>query len=592
MQLFNSKIFYGPNPYTNSPIVIYNIKIDDSAYLIVKKACLHIINLFPECYASIDFNNQEPKIYVATVLSLLAKHLINRNNGCVQNSGITTHCEGFFIWVGFHHLQVTDQAIQLVLKILHMLIEENKFTNNDIKTLLNSFSNMCKQYYSSDTELIQAAQTFDIPIFPHSINSNYWQFGWGKNSRIFYSASSMQDSYHGVKHSMNKITSKEILKSIGIPTAKSTLITEIKQLANAVKSIGYPCVVKPIRGTQGIGITSNIQNYNELQSAYKYAKQSKFGQNHIMIESFIQGHDYRIMIANGKFHGALERKPSHVIGTGESTLKELIITLNKTRVNPKLNPNRLKPVVINDFVITHLSKQLISLESIIEKDRIVTLSNIASYSTGGIVEDVTSLVHPQIIQMAELIAQTSNIATLGVDYITTDISKPYYETDGAVTEYNHLPSLKLTYFLQNTKDILNNILNIGSGRIPLVIAIINTSKISQVQNWCKKNIHDQAAGWVCAESVYVGQLPLQVTETTGWNGVRMLLRNKTIQKMFIICSDEETMEKGLPVDKTDCICMHDANLTSEWENVIDKSTSQVRKFTDIENLLSFMYSYS
>lgn len=588
MKFLNTKVFFGPNPYTLSPIVIYNLKIDKLLCLPAKEICIKIVNSFSEYFKTINLNNLEPKIYIGMVLSHLAKHLINDNNGWVQNAGTKSHHDGLSVWVGFNHLHVTNQAINVVLNIFQSLMKGNNLSNKDIQVSVNSFNQFCKKFHFSRTPFLKIAQDNNIPMLPYLSNSNYWQFGWGKQSRIFMKSMSMEDSYHGVQHSMNKATSLEILRAIGVPTAKSVVINKIEQLEKAISLVKYPCVVKPIRGTQGKGITANIQNYDELLIAYKYAKKSHFGGNPILIEAFIEGDDHRIMVANGQFFGVVKRKPSYVIGTGKLTLEKLIYHLNEIRSNCELNPNNLKPVAINDFLITHLARKAISLEDVIEKDKIITLSNVANYSSGGIVEDVTALIHPQIKYMAELISNSSRIATLGVDYITTDITKPYLIVSGAVTEYNHHPDLGLVNFLSNPKDTLEKILNIGSGRIPLVMAIINNSKFSQVQNWCKKNFQSQTMGWICGKNVYIGQLPLNLTTNHGWESVEMLLRNQKIENILIVCSDEQIMQKGLPVDKADSIYVHDIDLTSEWNSVIQKSTSKVEKLDDIEDLLSII----
>lgn len=580
------KIFFGPNPYSTSPILIYKIELDKSVCLIGKKVCFQIINYFPKYFSNLNFNNLESKVYIGMVLSHLAKHLINNNNGCIQNAGTTTHSEGLFIWVGFHYLNVTHQAIKLVLYIFQSLINGNNLHNKNIQTALNSFKLLCNKFHLASKPLLEIAQYDNIPMFPYLSNNEYWQFGWGRQSIIFMNSSSMNDSYHGVKDSMNKATSIEILRSIGVPTAKSVAINKIQELEKAVQLVGYPCVIKPIRGTQGIGITANIQNYDELQIAYKYAKKSQFGQNSILVEAFIEGDDHRIMVANGQFQGLVKRKASYVVGDGKSTIKELINNLNEKRANVELNPNHLKSVIIDDFLITHLNRQTVSLDDIIEKDKIITLSNIANYSSGGIVEDVTDFAHAQIKDMAELISQSSGIANLGIDYITTDITKPYHEVNGAVTEYNHHPHLGLVSFLSNPKDTLRNILNIGSGRIPLIIAIINSSHFIQTINWCRSNLHKKTTGWRCADNVYIGQLSLEVTDTSGWETVKMLLRNKTLEQALLVCSDKEIMEKGLPVDKADYICLCEIDLTSEWGVVIKKATPKIKKFTDIKILLS------
>ena len=192
----------------------------------------------------------------------------------------------------------------------------------------------------------------------------------------------MEDSYRGVDISMDKSYSKELLEGIGIPIAKSLIVHSRDQLEVASKTIGFPCVIKPVRGTQGNGITANIQDFNELKNAFIHAKKSTFGKTSIMLESFIQGDDYRLMVANGKFVGVVQRRPSFIVGDGQSSIEKLIHELNQTRKKFKHNSANLKQVPTNNALIMHLTKQNVTINTILERNEKITLSSLGNYSPG------------------------------------------------------------------------------------------------------------------------------------------------------------------------------------------------------------------
>ena len=64
-------------------------------------------------------------------------------------------------------------------------------------------------------------------------------------------------------------------------------------------------------------------------------------------------------------------------------------------------------------------------------------------STGGTAEDVTDIVHPSNVSMAERISKIIDLDICGIDIMTTDISKPLEETGGAVLEVNAGPGFRM-----------------------------------------------------------------------------------------------------------------------------------------------------
>lgn len=192
--------------------------------------------------------------------------------------------------------------------------------------------------------------------------------------------------------------------------------------------------------------------------------------------------------------------------------------------------------------------------------------------------------------MAETIAKATNIDILGIDYISTDISRSYIETKGAINEYNHTPGLFILESVIKQKEIIYEICReiIGKdvGRIPLVIIITSDYKISQIKEQLKNKITDDTVGWVCDNIAYIGQFPLRIYDTSGWSNVSTLLRQKTVEKAVVVCSVEEVSQKGLPVDKANTLYLDNAvNMTNDWQMIINKAALKVSKYSEIEKLI-------
>ena len=48
----------------------------------------------------------------------------------------------------------------------------------------------------------------------------------------------------------------------------------------------------------------------------------------MLVESFIEGQDHRLLVVNGKLVAAAKRVPGHVVGDGRSTVRELVELAN------------------------------------------------------------------------------------------------------------------------------------------------------------------------------------------------------------------------------------------------------------------------
>ena len=77
-------------------------------------------------------------------------------------------------------------------------------------------------------------------------------------------------------------------QELGVRTAKYLYAKTFEAFENAVRTIGYPCVVKPLMSSSGKG-QSTIHHENEIQKAWDYAKSGSRGDyDEIIIEEFVE----------------------------------------------------------------------------------------------------------------------------------------------------------------------------------------------------------------------------------------------------------------------------------------------------------------
>lgn len=281
-----------------------------------------------------------------------------------------------------------------------------------------------------------------IPWRRFSQIHQYVQFGHGKYQQIFQRSILGKESHTAAEVANSKEFTTTILGTAGLPVANQQTISTLSHAKQAAKQIGYPVVIKPIAGMQGYGITPNIWNEQELEIAYKRAQSyhRKF-----IIEKHIDGDDHRILVVEGRYVGCVRRSISVVIGDGVHTVDELVIELNKEPRRNQFKGDNKYHVRKLDVITECLKKQGLDWNSVPAKDQVVKLHIVPNLSQGGTIKEMSDQIHPENIKMAERAAAVLNLTIAGVDYLTTDITKPYWETGGGICEVNVSPAIDVMY---------------------------------------------------------------------------------------------------------------------------------------------------
>lgn len=256
----------------------------------------------------------------------------------------------------------------------------------------------------------------------------------GKDKAIvFKSTMPAHSSLKAVKITKNKIKTKELLDTNDVRTPKGiTLKSSEIEKAHAWFDtlVTKKAVVKPISGSGGKGITSSITNKEQLSQALESIHPST-----AVLEEHIDGHDHRILVAGGNVIAAMRRWPAHIIGNGKSTVKELVDEKNKERAKNPYDGRYL--LNLTPEIIARLQKINMTPDTILSVDQRVDLQTIANIGAGGEGEDVTSIIHPDFVEIARKSWEAfDNLECCGVDLIVEDISKPAASQSYSVIEMN------------------------------------------------------------------------------------------------------------------------------------------------------------
>jgi cyanophycin synthetase len=385
------------------------------------------------------------------------------------------------------------------------------------------------------------------------------QLGYGANQKRIQATVTSETSSIGVELACDKEDTKHLLEQAEIEVPRGDIIRRERSLKEACRYVGYPLVIKPVDGNHGRGITVDIQNYEDALQAYHHAKDSSRS-GAIIVEKFITGEDYRLLVINNVLVAGAIRTPAHVIGNGESTVQELIDKVNSDPRRGFGHENVLTKITTNELTQTIIKDAGYTLESIIAKGERLILKDTANLSTGGTAEDITDIIHPANVSMAERISKIIDLDICGIDIMTTDISKPLSDTGGAVLEVNAGPGFRM--HLAPTTGLPRNVAapvidklfptKGETGRIPIIATSGTNGKTTTTRLIAHiAKMKGYRVGYTTSDGVYIQNRLLMTGDCTGPASAEFVLKDPTVNFAVLECARGGLLRAGLGFKKCD-----------------------------------------
>jgi cyanophycin synthetase len=382
------------------------------------------------------------------------------------------------------------------------------------------------------------------------------QLGYGANQKRIQATVTSETSSIGVEIACDKEDTKYLLEQAEVPVPRGEIIRRESSLQEACDYVGFPLVVKPVGGNHGRGITVNVRTYKDAVIAFAAAKEISPA---VIIEKFVVGDDYRLLVINNRLVAAAKRTPAHVIGNGKSTVQELVDEVNKDPRRGYGHENVLTQITINDLTKTIIAAAGYTLESVLKSGERLILKDTANLSTGGTAEDVTDILHPSNISMAERISKIIDLDICGIDIMTTDISQPVEETGGAILEVNAAPGFRM--HLAPTSGLPRNVAapvidklfpKGSTGRIPIVAVSGTNGKTTTTRLIAHMaKMTGKRVGYTTTDGVYIQNRLLMKGDCTGPASAEFVLKDPTVNYAVLECARGGLLRAGLAFSKCD-----------------------------------------
>jgi cyanophycin synthetase len=542
--LFNVKKFVGPNPYLNRSAIVFDFAFTGYARPLEILEYLEVLGERYPRLKEIEYQSHA-ELFARTVAE-------------VNQLDMDLYVDGWSIGEveAIHKIVIESLHQRTTRKVIYGVWDWFEYIDRrqdfDLEAQIEYWQQLFRQsVYGGPTvySLLRSANTKNIPAF-YLWDEHMMQYGFGKKQIRGIATTFDVDSHLDSDFTTQKDDCKRFLSGLGFPVPKGDVVISLTEAQQIATEIGFPVALKPVDGHKGIGVTADVQNPTELESAYQRAVDAipKTAKINIIVENSIAGNDYRLLCVDGKFVAATERKPASVTGNGHSTIEELIVRENRSPQRSDTPTSPMGKIQTDRAMHLYLEEQGLDLNSVLDLDRTIYLRKVANLSSGGFSIDATEKIYPDNIILAQDIAQHFRLTCMGIDIITNDIALSWKESSFGIIEINAAPGvyMHLNPAVGNPVDVTARILEtfFESGkqaRIPIIT--FNRVSVRQLQTLSDRILMshpDWTIGAVCREGILINRAEKILNRHYNSN-VLNLLRNPKLD-LLIAEYDTETLE--------------------------------------------------
>ncbi len=291
----------------------------------------------------------------------------------------------------------------------------------------------------STASLVRAAEQRDIPWLRLN-DQSLVQLGHGKYQQRIQATVTGHTTHIAVELASDKEETNKILASLGLPVPKQELVQNETHAIRAAQRIGFPVVTKPYDGNHGRGISIRLTSDAEVAQGFLVAREHS---RSVVVESFLEGDDHRLLVVNGELVAATRRTPGNVVGDGVHTITELVDILNQDPRRGVGHEKVLTRVELDLQAEKMLAKVNLTVNSVPPIGQVVYLRSTANLSTGGTATDVTDIIHPDNREMAQRAVRAIGLDVGGVDFLSKNIAESYRTIGGGICEINAAPGFRM-----------------------------------------------------------------------------------------------------------------------------------------------------
>jgi len=405
----------------------------------------------------------------------------------------------------------------------------------------------------STQAIVDAARRRGIPWMRLSEGSLV-QLGHGCHARRIQASETSNTSNIGVELASDKELTKALLNKVGVPVPRGVVVSDADDAWEAAQDLDGPVVLKPYDGNQGKAVSVNLTTEQQVRTAFELARQFA---RRVIVERFLKGPDFRLLVVGGKLVAAAERRPAQVVADGRHDIRDLVQMVNDDPRRGHGHGAALTRIKMDAAAELTLTKQELTWESVPPPGQVVLLRDNSNLSTGGTATDVTDDVHPDNAAIAVLAAKTVGLDIAGIDVVCESIKRPLEEQGGGIVEVNAAPGLRMHVFPSEGKSrpVGEAIVDLlfpdrTSARVPL-IAITGTNGKTTVTRMIAHiySTMKMYVGMTTTDGIYFGGIRRVRGDCAGPRSAEAVLQHPMVEVAVLETARGGILRSGLAFDK-------------------------------------------
>ena len=564
MKITEVRVFKGKNIYSHKKCIRLNVDLEgycETPSNKIEDFNFNLVNMIPELRThrcGIDEDEGFIKrLNEGTYLAHICEHIIlaiQNKIGIDVHYGKSREIKEDFYYIVFQYIyeNTAKEVAKLAIDIINSLIKKVPINYDERIELVTEILN--DEIIGPTTKSIcDYAEKSGLPVMRLG-ESDFYQIGYGKQGRIIEGSISSNTKCVSVDISCDKMLTKEILNTQGIPVAQGGKVTNVINLLKEAERIGYPVVLKPQYGNKGKGVILNIKDEKELLLSYNKLKNNF---KDLLIEKYYIGKDYRVCVINNKVIAVALRLPPFIIGNGKDNILNLIKKVNNDPLRGIDHEKPLTKIKLDEEVLECITKQNKNLMYIPLEDEKIYLRKNANLSTGGIAIDYTDEICEENIDLCIRVAKALNLDICGIDICTNDISKPL-DSNSIIMEVNSAPGLRMHLNPSEGtsrdvgKEIVNMLYENNPHNIP-VLSITGTNGKTTTTRIISHTLSKMGycVGMTSTDGIYINERCIHSGDDTGYESAKSILLNSDVDVAVLETARGGIIRKGLAYNEAD-----------------------------------------
>ncbi|MEH6437402.1 cyanophycin synthetase [Massilia sp. DD77] len=553
MRIKEKRVLRGPNLYAAHPCLMAVVEEGDGPKQGFAARLLELLPAFP---AEAAVRLTDDALCIDALEPVVME--LQRLAGAPGPSSLTLPTRGAAacrrVVCGYAIEQVALAALQAGADLLDAVAEGRPYGLDDALAELRDLAER-HAIGTSTGAVLAAAQRRGIPALRLTDEANLFQLGWGSRQQRLQATITGATNSIAVGIASDKQLTKTLLEQAGVPVPGGDTVTSLEQAQRVARRLHGPVTVKPLDANQGKGVTVDCRTPEDVARAYEHARRYS---RHVIVEDYLEGRDYRVLVTGGKIAAASWRRPPCVTGDGRSSIRELVELENRNPARGDGHTNILTRIPLDALALETLAKQGYDTDTVLPEGAHADLRGNANLSTGGTAEDVTDLLPEETREICIRAARTIGLDVAGIDIICRDIAQPLREQQGGIIEVNAAPGIRMHQYPSRgtPRDagdaIVEALFGQDDGRIP-VVAVTGTNGKTTTSLLIGHTVRGAGLrdGVTTTNGVYVRGELLREGDCTGYHSARSVLSAPDVDFAVLETARGGILKRGLAFDRCD-----------------------------------------